>query len=284
MATETASTMETVETDLQELNLRKNHNPVLQVQPRNKTCFRCSREGHEPKNCWFRSATCRACGKRRHIQVACRTNWFAKQQRKAPVRRLQDETGPDSEEDEASSEDIGVFKLYANSVRSALPPVVVEVALNGKRVTMEVDTGAAMSLISEYTYQKYIRAVPLAPTDLQLHTHTDEKLEVQGKCSVSIEYRGQVAQVSIYVVAGRGPSLLGRVVVPKKDGHIRLCGDYKVTINPLLTIDSHPLPKPQELFASLAGGERFTKLDLSQAYQQMRLDQRSKELVTINTH
>ena len=74
------------------------------------------------------------------------------------------------------------------------------------------------------------------------------------------------------------------VVVPKKDGCIRLCGDYKVTINPLLTIDSHPLPKPQELFASLAGGERFTKLDLSQAYQQMRLDQRSKELVTINTH
>ena len=66
------------------------------------------------------------------------------------------------------------------------------------------------------------------------------------------------------------------VVVPKKDGRIRLCGDYKVTINPLLTIDSHPLPKPQELFASLAGGERFTKLDLSQAYQQMRLDQRSK--------
>ena len=50
MAIETASTMETVETDLQELNLRKN-NPVLQVQPRNKTCSRCSREGHEPRNC-----------------------------------------------------------------------------------------------------------------------------------------------------------------------------------------------------------------------------------------
>ena len=213
MAIETASTMETVETDLQELNLRKNHNPVLQVQPRNKTCSRRSREGHEPSNCRFRSATCQACGRRGHIQVACRTNGFAKQQRKAPVRRLQDETGPDSEEDEASSEDIGVFKLYANSVRSAPPPVVVEVVLNGKRVTMEVDTGAAVSLISEYTYRKYLRAVPLAPTDLQLHTYTDEKLEVQGKCSVSIEYRGQVGQVSIYVVAGRGPSLLGRDIL-----------------------------------------------------------------------
>ena len=34
-----------------------------------------------------------------------------------------------------------VFSNYTNSVKSALPPVVVEVALNGKRVTMEVDTG-----------------------------------------------------------------------------------------------------------------------------------------------
>ena len=60
--------------------------PVLQVQPRNKTCSRCSREGHEPRNCRFRSATCRACGKRGHIQVACRTNGFAKQQRRAPLQ------------------------------------------------------------------------------------------------------------------------------------------------------------------------------------------------------
>ena len=74
------------------------------------------------------------------------------------------------------------------------------------------------------------------------------------------------------------------VVVPKKDGRLRICGDYKVTINPSLKIDTHPLPKPQELFASLAGGKLFTKLDLSQAYQQMRLDDSSKELVTINTH
>ena len=44
------------------------------------------------------------------------------------------------------------------------------------------------------------------------------------------------------------------VVVPKKDGRIQLCGDYKVTINSLLVVDTRPLPKPQELFASLAGG------------------------------
>ena len=72
--------------------------------------------------------------------------------------------------------------------------------------------------------------------------------------------------------------------MPKKDGSFQLCGDYKVNINPTLKVDQHSLPKPEEILASLAGGQSFTKLDLSHAYQQLRLDEASKELVTINTH
>ena len=74
------------------------------------------------------------------------------------------------------------------------------------------------------------------------------------------------------------------VPVPKKDGAIRLCGDYKVTINPELNVDQHPLPNPSELLASFAGGKHFTKLDLTSAYQQMLLDDASAKLATINTH
>ncbi len=74
------------------------------------------------------------------------------------------------------------------------------------------------------------------------------------------------------------------VPVPKGDGRIRLCGDYKVTVNSSLEVDQYPLPKPDELFASLAGGKRFTKLDLTQAYQQMPLQLESQKLVVINTH
>ena len=74
------------------------------------------------------------------------------------------------------------------------------------------------------------------------------------------------------------------VPVPKKDGKIRICGDYKVTINPYLKVDQHPLPTPEEIFATLAGGKKFTKLDLSQAYQQILLDDSAKKLITINTH
>ena len=72
--------------------------------------------------------------------------------------------------------------------------------------------------------------------------------------------------------------------VPKKDGTFRICGDYKVTVNQDLDVDQYPLPKPEELFTSLAGGQHFSKLDLSQAYQQLVLDKESRKYTTINTH
>ena len=74
------------------------------------------------------------------------------------------------------------------------------------------------------------------------------------------------------------------VAVPKKDGRFRICGDYKVTINQVLSVDQYPLPKLEDLFATLAGGTVFTKLDLSQAYLQLQLDEKSIPYVTVNTH
>ena len=51
-----------------------------------------------------------------------------------------------------------------------------------------------------------------------------------------------------------------------------------------LRLEWYPLPKVEDLFSTLAGGITFTKLDLSQAYQQLVLDDDSKEIVTINTY
>ena len=62
------------------------------------------------------------------------------------------------------------------------------------------------------------------------------------------------------------------VPIMKKDGTLRLYGDYKVTINQALIPDNYPLPKIEDIFAALGGGKLFSKLELSHAYQQIRLD------------
>ena len=72
--------------------------------------------------------------------------------------------------------------------------------------------------------------------------------------------------------------------VRKPDGTVRICGDFKVTINPYLDVPEYPMPTPEELFTKLNGCELFTKLDLSHAYQQVVLDEKSQPYVTINAH
>ena len=74
------------------------------------------------------------------------------------------------------------------------------------------------------------------------------------------------------------------VVVRKPGGKVRICGDFKVTINPVLKTDIYPLPLPEELFQSLNGGSKFSKIDLADAYLQIELDEESKKLVVVNTH
>ena len=73
------------------------------------------------------------------------------------------------------------------------------------------------------------------------------------------------------------------VIVPKSNGKLRVCGDFKVTINQCVETKTYPLPTTDDIFARLAGGRIFTKLDLSQAYLQLPVDDDSKDLLVINT-
>lgn len=74
------------------------------------------------------------------------------------------------------------------------------------------------------------------------------------------------------------------VPVVKKDGSLRICGDFKVTVNPVLAAEQYPLPLIDDIFAGLAGGQKFSKIDLCQAYLQMHVVPESQELLTIVTH
>ena len=66
------------------------------------------------------------------------------------------------------------------------------------------------------------------------------------------------------------------VIVLKADGNVRICGDYKTTINPVIENDTYPVPTVDEVFEKVQGGKLFTKIDLTQAYLQVELDEESK--------
>ena len=71
------------------------------------------------------------------------------------------------------------------------------------------------------------------------------------------------------------------VVVPKPFKAIRICGD--LTVNPQLKINQYPIPRPEELFAALNGGEQITKLH-GLIILQLKLDEENQQFMVINTH
>lgn len=74
------------------------------------------------------------------------------------------------------------------------------------------------------------------------------------------------------------------VTVKKANGTMRMCVDFSTGLNDALMLHQHPLPHPDNLFATLNGGRFFSKLDLADAYLQVELDEQSKQLAVINTH
>ena len=62
---------------------------------------------------------------------------------------------------------------------------------------------------------------------------------------------------------------------------VRICGDYKRTVNQATKVEQYPLPRIEDLFTALAGGETFTKFDLSQAYTQIPLNPSVKKYTVI---
>ena len=90
----------------------------------------------------------------------------------------------------------------------------IELTVNGAILSMEVDTGASVSLISENTYHSTWLAkkrLPLKPSDARLYTYSGELTQVLGTFSVTVCYKDQVKQLSLLVVPTDGPSLFGRV-------------------------------------------------------------------------
>lgn len=55
-------------------------------------------------------------------------------------------------------------------------------------------------------------------------------------------------------------------VLKRDKKSLRLCGDFKLTVNKASRLDKYPIPKIEDLFARLSGGKLFSKLDMARAY------------------
>uniref|UniRef100_A0A914X065 RNA-directed DNA polymerase n=1 Tax=Plectus sambesii TaxID=2011161 RepID=A0A914X065_9BILA len=74
------------------------------------------------------------------------------------------------------------------------------------------------------------------------------------------------------------------VIVAKPEDKIRLCADFATGLNDAIDLHHYPLPRPEDLFHRLNGAVMFSKIDFSDAYLQVELDDKSKRLAVINTH
>ena len=72
------------------------------------------------------------------------------------------------------------------------------------------------------------------------------------------------------------------VLVPKKDGSVRFCIDFR-KLNKVTEFDAEPMPNMEEIINRMSGHEYFTKMDLSKGCWQVGLTERSKPLTAFET-
>ena len=184
-------------------------NPPRKVDPAsNVICHRCN-GNHLATVCRFKEVQCHACGKMGHISKACRSRrnpTEASRKNKNPqTLTMTEQTEVDSDSSDQS------YKLF--SIQShAGKPIQVNLTVNEKPLTMELDTGAAYSLISEQTYKAtWSEGAPsLQQSGVKLHTYTGEQVVVVGSVTVTVCYNMQVIELPLLIVKGEGPSLFGR--------------------------------------------------------------------------
>ena len=84
-------------------------------------------------------------------------------------------------------------------------------------------------------------------------------------------------------VEGPTPYVSPLVVIPKKDGDVRLCVDMCLP-NKAIQRERHPTPTVDDLITSLNGATMFSKLDLRSGYHQLQLAPESCYITTFATH
>lgn len=328
------------------------------------SCSACGYANHQVESCKFTRYKCKVCGEKGHLKRMCPSKTVAGQHFI--------ECCVDGGDNDDGKRIICNIRTYHGE------PMRESVRVNEMELDFELDTGSAVTVISEQIYKQHFRQLTLKPSTTILQSYNGGKLLVLGVLTLPITYKNYCQDIDVHVIRGGGPPLLGRdfisrfnlqvasvnkcenileeitskypnlfsgqlgcckditvnltvkpqsqptfrkarpipfalrervgkeidrlvdlgILVPvkssdyaspivpvlKQNNSIRLCVDYSGTLNKQLVVEKYPLPRVDELFAKLHGAKYFSKLDLSQAYNQFQLNEASQMLTCINTH
>ncbi|KFD51348.1 hypothetical protein M513_07753 [Trichuris suis] len=198
--------------------IRRDNHPQERVQrtvreqaipagPRKTSCYRCG-EQHSPASCRFKSATCNFCKRVGHIERVCRSkvNSSTAKQKQAAKRP----TSANLVGQSSGMPFVNATHCQTDSLNFA--PFATTVHLNGMAVKMEVNSGAAFTLISEATFRRlssntHLDLVSCAPV---LRDFQGQTVSIIGASNVTVEYGTFNGILQVVIVKGNRSNLLGR--------------------------------------------------------------------------
>ncbi|XP_063076975.1 uncharacterized protein LOC134466977 [Engraulis encrasicolus] len=176
-AVEIAVSAETAARDVQQLS---NSLKVHAVSSKDDKCRRCGKGNHSDDHCWYKDRDCHQCGRKGHTKRMCRgksshdterkQHREGKPERKSHThkrserdrkKRIHHVDASESESECTKSESDNDLGLYAVSEKGKYSRITVVPKVNGKKLEMELDTGAAVSLIPYELYKRKLHKIPL---------------------------------------------------------------------------------------------------------------------------
>nr|CAD7448728.1 unnamed protein product [Timema bartmani] len=163
---------------------------------------------------------CVVCDRRGHVESVCLSE-TRHGRNTARAHQVTDITEPHIQDSEDLSieglelyniKDVSKHSVPDTKRQPTMPAIKLSLRIDGMFHTMEVDTGAALTLISEETYKVLWPHQPkLESLDLDLRTWAaDTPLRLLGSKLVEVQFKERRATLTLAVATGHGPSLLRR--------------------------------------------------------------------------
>ena len=173
-------------------------------QTSRKPCYRCDRHGHSPAECFYKQAKCHFCGEKGHVVQACR------RKRRTTTNYVE------AQSDQPGECQLPIFNVNVNNTSTTThKPYLTNVNVNGANIQFEIDTGSAVTLMSESDFMHCnVPRSELSPPSVILMGYGNNEIQCLGEIELPISLGEKTCQTIVRVTTARN-SLLGRDVMSK---------------------------------------------------------------------